>query len=225
MAAVPTTPAADLRRRYAAAGLAEADLAATWPEQLRRWLDDAAAAGVAEPTAMTLATVDPDGRPSARTVLLKGVDERGLTFFTNHTSRKGRALAADPRVALVLPWPAVGRQVCVTGDAEQLDAADSAAYARSRPRGSQIGAWASRQSRVIAGRAELEDRRAELERRFAGGPVPVPPFWGGYLVRPVTVEFWQARPDRLHDRLQFRRPDAVPGLASDGGWIVERLAP
>lgn len=215
---------AALRRNYRRDGFDRADLAETWRDQFEAWLHDAVAGDVVEPNAMTLATVDADGRPSARTVLLKGIGERGLVFFTNRTSRKGQALSADPRAALVVPWIALERQVCVTGDVEEISRAETISYASSRPRGSQLGAWISHQSRVIEGRAELERRRIELERRF-GADVPVPEFWGGYRVLPLTVEFWQGREDRLHDRLRFRRVDGRPGAAGDDGWAVERLAP
>ncbi|HEV7207929.1 MAG TPA: pyridoxamine 5'-phosphate oxidase [Mycobacteriales bacterium] len=222
---MPHPSAAELCRRYAAAGLAEPDLAATWVAQLQDWLAQAEEAQLTQPGAMTLATVDGQGQPTARTVLLKGLDDRGLIFFTNRTSRKAAALAAVPAAGLVLPWVPLERQVCIAGQVEQVTRAETEAYARSRPRGSQIGAWASHQSQVISGRSVLEQRREELERRFAGAPVPVPPFWGGYRVLPLTVEFWQGRPDRLHDRLRFRRRDGRPGAASDAGWVIERLAP
>lgn len=208
---------AALRRDYARAGLAEQDLAPTWHEQVARWLGDAVDAGLHEPNAAVLATADAAGAPSARTVLVKGLDERGLVVFTNRTSRKGRELAANPRAALVFPWLDLERQVVVCGDAEPVAEQESAAYFRTRPRGAQLGAWASRQSSVLSSRAELERRRAELAERFAGGEVPLPPFWGGVRVVPRTVELWQGRPDRLHDRLQYRR---------DGDrWVVERLWP
>ncbi|MDP9101585.1 MAG: pyridoxamine 5'-phosphate oxidase [Actinomycetota bacterium] len=201
----------------AAPHLSEADLADTWTGQLERWLAEAVAAGLAEPNAVTLATADGTGTPSARTVLLKDFDERGLVVFTNLGSRKGQDLVVNPQAALVLPWPALARQVVAQGPVEQVSREESAAYFASRPRGSQVGAWTSRQSTVIASRTELEERRARVEQRFAGQDVPLPPFWGGFRVVPVTVEFWQGRPDRLHDRLRFRR--------GPHGWLVERLAP
>jgi pyridoxamine 5'-phosphate oxidase len=207
---------AALRRDYTAAGLDLPDLASTWPEQLGRWIDAALAAELTEPNAAVLATAGADGRPSARTVLLKGVDERGLTLFTNYASRKGRELAANPHASLVLPWLELQRQVVATGRVDRVSAEESAAYFRSRPRGAQLSAWASHQSDVIGSRQELEDRRAALERRF-GDDIPVPDFWGGFRLEPETVEFWQGRHDRLHDRLQFRR--------TAGAWRVERLSP
>jgi pyridoxamine 5'-phosphate oxidase len=206
---------AALRRDYVRAGLAEVDLATTWLEQFARWF--AEATGLTEPNAVVLATATADGSPSARTVLLKAYDERGLVVFTNHTSRKAREALTNPRAALLFPWHALERQVVVEGAVEQVSRAETQEYFRSRPRGSQIGAWASHQSTVIAGREVLEQRRAELEQRFAGQDVPVPDFWGGLRVVPVAVEFWQGRADRLHDRLRYR--------LDGGSWVVERLAP
>jgi pyridoxamine 5'-phosphate oxidase len=207
-----------MRRSYLPTGLDEADLKPTWREQLEAWLQDAVEAGIVEPNAMTFATATPDGVPSARTVLLKGVDDRGLVLYTNLTSRKGREARANPRGALVLPWVAIRRQVVVHGTIEEVDAATADAYFATRPRGSQLGAYASPQSSVVAGRAELERAFAEAAARFPEGtPVPRPEWWGGLRVVPETVEFWQGRVNRLHDRLRYRR---------DGdAWIVERLAP
>lgn len=190
-----------------------------WLVQFREWLAAAQQQpGIAEPTAMVLATADADGRPSARTVLCKEVDASGLVFYTNLRSRKGRELGANPRAAAVFGWYALGRQVVVHGEVEQVDRAQTEAYARSRPRASQLAAWASRQSTVLGSRRELVERFAELERRWpVGTEVPVPDFWGGWRLRPDSVEFWSSRPNRLHDRLRHRR---------DGdGWLIERLAP
>jgi pyridoxamine 5'-phosphate oxidase len=211
-----------MRRSYEQGGLAEDDLAGDWLTQLRAWLTDAETAGLTEPNAMILATADADGRPSARTVLLKGLDEDGLVLFTNHASRKGREAAANPAVSLVFPWIDLQRQVVVTGDAERVPDPVADAYFARRPRGSQLGALASPQSSVIASRDDLTDVLGALQRTYPEGtPVPRPPTWGGLRVRPRTVEFWQGRADRLHDRLRFRRPTDAPG----GAWIVERLAP
>ena len=206
---------ADLRRDYARAGLAESDLAATWLEQFDRWFGEAS--GLLEPNAVVLATASPDAVPSARTVLLKAYDARGLVVFTNLTSRKGREALDNPVATLLFPWVELERQVVVAGAVEQVAREQTVAYFRSRPRGSQIGAWVSRQSSVVPDRDALERRRAELEERFAGAPVPVPDFWGGLRVVPSAVEFWQGRPGRLHDRLRYRQ---------DGeSWVVERLSP
>ena len=205
-----------LRRDYVMAGLGEEDLAPTWYEQLARWFLEVE--GLDEPNAMVLTTATPDGRPSARTVLLKGYDERGLVFFTNRRSRKGRELAANPHAALLLPWHDLQRQVAVVGGVEQLDEAASDAYFASRPRAAQLGAWASDQSAVLPDRAALEAALAAADARFAEGPVPRPPHWGGYRVVPDEVEFWQGRPARLHDRLRYRR-------TGEDAWVVERLAP
>ncbi len=212
----PVEVLAALRREYARAGLTEAELAPDPTTQFRRWLAEAIAADLVEPNAMLLATAGADGAPSARTVLLKDVGEAGFTFFTNLGSRKGRELAANPRASLVFPWHVLDRQVTVVGAVVRVpdDAAD--AYFAARPREAQLGAWASDQSRVIGGREELAARLAETARRFAG-EVPRPPHWGGFTVVPATVEFWQGRPGRLHDRLRYR--------AASGGWVVERLAP
>jgi pyridoxamine 5'-phosphate oxidase len=208
---------ADVRREYGAAGLSEEDLAADPIEQLRAWLERARDIYPEELTSMTLATADRDGRPSARVVLLKGLDERGLVFYTNYDSRKGRELAENPRAALVFYWPAFDRQVRIEGPVERTSREESETYFLSRPLGSRLGAWASPQSRPIAGREELEGLLREVEERF-GEEVPLPEGWGGYRVRPETVEFWQGRPSRLHDRLRYSRE-------AGGGWRIERLAP
>jgi pyridoxamine 5'-phosphate oxidase len=219
------------RLAYADAGLDIVDLSATALEQFRRWYDDAVIAGVIEPNAMTLATVDATGAPSARTVLLKHADATGFVFFTNHGSRKGTQIAAHPVAAIVLAWLPLHRQVCVRGRVEQVSAAATAEYFGSRPWGSRIGAWASHQSQPVGSRDELERRWTELGERWPdnGRPddVPVPPHWGGYVVRPVEVEFWQGRPSRMHDRLVFlpREADALPALDDPTGWRVERREP
>jgi pyridoxamine 5'-phosphate oxidase len=207
----------EIRREYMQAGLDERDLAAEPIAQFRAWLEEALAVETLEGTAMTLATADAEGRPSARIVLLKGVDERGFVFYTNYGSRKAREMEANAQAALVFYWPAFDRQVRVEGRVARVGAEESAAYFASRPLASQLGAWASRQSEPIAGRAELELQLAAAAERFAGG-VPVPPFWGGYRLRHDRVELWQGRPSRLHDRLVYRR-------AKDDGWTIERLQP
>jgi len=184
---------------------------------LRSWLDDARGTDLKNPTAMTLATVDPDGRPSARVVLFKELDGEGAVFFTNRESRKGRALAANPRATLVFYWDALWRQLTLEGPVESVDDSVSDAYFASRPRGARIGAWASRQSTPIETRAELEASVAATERRFEGGEIPRPPHWGGYRVALEAIEFWQSREDRLHDRVVYAR--------GEGGWRFKHLSP
>jgi pyridoxamine 5'-phosphate oxidase len=212
----PLDPAA-MRRDYAPAReLSEPDLAPDWVAQFSRWFAEAVAAGLPEPNAMVLATADAAGRPSARIVLLKGYDQRGFTFYTNYESRKGAELTANPHASAVFPWIAMHRQVVVRGTASPVDRAETEAYFATRPRGAQLGAWASPQSTVIAGRGVLDERLEEVARRFPDR-VPPPPHWGGFRLVPESVEYWQGRADRLHDRLRYRR--------TDGGWVVERLAP
>jgi pyridoxamine 5'-phosphate oxidase len=206
-----------MRQEYEERGLRKADLLADPLEQFTRWFEEACRAPILEPNAMTLATVDADGQPAARTVLLKGIDRRGLTFYTNLNSRKARELAANARAALLFWWPPHARQVRFEGAIEPVADAEADAYFATRPRGSQIGAWASAQSSVIADRATLEAAEQEVAKRFAGGPVPRPPFWGGYRLVPERVEFWQGRTNRLHDRLRYARRGK--------GWQIERLAP
>ncbi len=207
---------AEMRRAYRSGGLDEGELAADPFGQFAHWLADAVECGLDEPNAVVVSTATPDGRPSSRTVLLKALDT-GFVFFTNYTSRKGRELAANPHAALLFPWHAMSRQVSVVGAAELVSAEQTAAYFASRPYGSQIGAWASRQSQVIDSRGIVEDRYAALAARWAPGEVPVPRFWGGVRVVPETVEFWQGRDNRLHDRLRYRRHGPQ--------WVVERLSP
>jgi len=209
---------ADLRKDYTLAGLAEKDLARDPFRQFEKWFQEAEAAKLAEPNAMTLATASPDGRPSARTVLLKGLDGRGFVFYSNYESRKGRELALNARVALVFPWIALERQVLIEGTVTTVAREESAAYFHSRPRSSQLGAWVAQQSSVIPGRATLEEAMKALEKKHAGAEIPLPPNWGGYRVAPETIEFWQGRRSRLHDRLRYRRD-------KEGGWLVERLSP
>jgi pyridoxamine 5'-phosphate oxidase len=208
---------AALRREYAAGGLDESDLAPTWHQQLGRWLDDADAAGVNELNAVVLATASATGLPSARTVLLKGYDARGLVVFSNYGSRKGRELTENPQASIVVPYVDLERQVVAVGRVERTSVAESEAYFRTRPRGAQISVWASRQSVTVASRDELEERHRAFEKRFDGEDVPLPEWWGGLRLVPQTVEFWQGRSDRLHDRLQYR--------ATADGWVVERLSP
>lgn len=208
---------AALRAEYARGGLDLPDLAANPIEMFDRWLHEAVAAQLHEPNAMVLATVSPDGQPSARMVLLKGYDERGLVFYTNLTSRKGNELAANPRCSLLFGWHGLERQVRIEGAATTLPPDEVAAYFATRPRGAQVGAWASPQSQPVSSRAELAQSYASMEVRFADADVPVPPHWGGYRVVPEVMEFWQGRPGRMHDRLVYRR-------ASDG-WTIGRLAP
>jgi pyridoxamine 5'-phosphate oxidase len=198
--------------------LREADVDPDPFGQFRAWFEQACAANLLRPDAMTLATTTADGRPSARMVLLRGCDERGFAFFTNYDSRKAEELDANPQAALVFYWPEFDRQVRVEGPVERLSAAESDAYFRGRPRGSQLSAWASPQSRVIEGRDVLERRVEEIAAAYQDRDVPRPPFWGGYRVVPVVIEFWQGRANRLHDRLRYIRRD-------DGAWRVERLGP
>jgi len=209
---------ADLRRDYALASLDVTDVVADPIAQFSLWFANATEAQITEPNAMTLATIGDDGFPDARIVLLKGLDARGFTFFTDYRSRKGRDIEAHPQAALVFFWQELERQVRIRGHVVQLPTAESATYYDSRPRGSRIGAWASVQSSVIAERSVLEARVREVESRFPGDAAPpLPPHWGGFVVQPVQIEFWQGRQSRLHDRLRYR--------LEDGAWTLERLSP
>jgi pyridoxamine 5'-phosphate oxidase len=232
---------ADLRREYNLAGLRRSDLEPDPIAQFRKWFDQATGARASgevrkffiklykslllvsgtEPmdlNAMTLATTDKEGRPSSRIVLLKGVDERGFIFYTNYDSRKGRELAENPHAALTFYWADQERQVCVAGLARKLPQSESNAYFRSRPRGSRIAAWTSNQSQVVRDRAELEARYKKLDTQYPGDDVPMPSYWGGYVLEPGRVEFWQGRPNRLHDRFRYSKQ-------VDGKWQVDRLSP
>jgi len=208
---------ADLRRSYTLAGLRRVELDADPIQQFQKWLQQALDAQLLEPTAMTLATADQNGRPSARIVLLKGLDERGFIFFTNYESRKGRELAENPNASLVFYWAELERQVRVSGTASRISREESENYFKSRPRGHRLGAWVSTQSDVITNRAVLEERLKQLEAKYPGD-VPLPPYWGGYVLSPVEIEFWQGRPNRLHDRFRY-------GKQADATWLIERLAP
>jgi len=208
---------ARFREEYTRAGLREADADPDPIEQFRGWFGEALAADLHEPNAMTLATATPDGRPSARVVLLKGFDERGFVFYTNYEGRKGRELEANPRAALVFYWGELERQVRVEGRVSRVSDGESDAYFSGRPRGSQLGALASEQSRPVRDRGALERRLRELEGEYEGREVPRSAFWGGYRIEPETIEFWQGRENRLHDRLRYSR--------SEGGWKIERLQP
>jgi pyridoxamine 5'-phosphate oxidase len=207
---------AALRAEYALGGLHESDLAPDPTSMFRTWIAEAAASGMHEPNAMVLATASAVGVPSCRMVLLKGVDEGGFRFFTNLGSRKGSELSANPHCSLLFPWHPLERQVRIDGVAEELAREDVAAYFATRPRGAQLGAWASRQSSVVRSREELDEEFAAMEKRFPG-EVTLPDWWGGYVVVPEAVEFWQGRPGRMHDRLVYRR--------EGDRWRTERLAP
>jgi pyridoxamine 5'-phosphate oxidase len=216
---------ADLRKSYERA---ELDEHASDPDPLKQftlWFEQALKAELPEPNAMTLATVGENSRPSTRLVLIKSFDERGIVWYTNYDSRKGRELAANPRAALCFFWQPLERQVRVEGMVERVGRAESDAYFQSRPRQAQIGAWVSQQSSPLTSRAELERIEAELQKRFANSPVPLPDYWGGFRVVPRSIEFWQGRPSRLHDRLLYTRgPSNAPG-ANEAGWTLRRLSP
>jgi pyridoxamine 5'-phosphate oxidase len=209
---------ADLRRDYTKSGLRRADLDADPIAQFSKWFQQALDAKLPEPNAMTLATADDHGRPSARIVLLKNVDANGFTFFTNYESRKGRELTANPHAALVLYWAELERQVCITGTVTKVSREISAKYFGSRPKGSRLAAWVSAQSEAVTDRAALEKKLEAVAAKYPGDDVPLPPYWGGYLLTPDAVEFWQGRPSRLHDRFSYMRQ-------ADNSWKLERLAP
>jgi pyridoxamine 5'-phosphate oxidase len=209
--------AASLRKEYTRAGLDRAGMKPDPLLQFHQWFEETLAADLHEPNAMIVATATPDGRPSARTVLLKGYDERGFVFYTNYEGRKAGELDANPACALLFYWGELERQVRIEGRATRLSDSESDAYFASRPRGSRLGAWASEQSRPVEDRSVLEERVRELEARYVGREIPRPPFWGGYRVEPEVVEFWQGRESRLHDRLVYGR--------TGDGWQIERLQP
>lgn len=207
-----------MRVSYEEGTLSESELANTWHEQLQKWLDDAIRAGAPEPNAMVLATANAEGIPASRTVLMKGLDARGVVFFTNYTSAKSHDLMATRFASATFPWYTLHRQATVRGTVEKVSQAETATYWASRPRGSQLGAWASPQSAVVRDRTVLENALANIQRRFADADeVPVPPHWGGWRIRPEVVEFWQGRMDRMHDRLRFKQ--------TRDGWNVERIGP
>ncbi len=209
---------ADLRKDYSLAGLLEKDLARDPFRQFDKWFQEAQGAKIPEPNAMVCSLAGVDGRPSSRIVLLKAIDGRGFVFYSNYDSRKGRELAANPRASLLFPWIAMERQVIIDGTVTRLTREESAAYFHSRPLASQLGAWASPQSTILPTRAALDDAYKAVEKKYAGEEIPLPPNWGGYRVSPESVEFWQGRRSRLHDRLRYRREKS-------GDWLVERLAP
>jgi pyridoxamine 5'-phosphate oxidase len=212
-----TEDIARLRREYASRTFDEGDAAADPIAQFKEWFREAMQSEQPDPEAMTLSTLAPDGRVSARIVLLKGCDARGFVFFTNYESRKSREIAGHPQASLTFFWPGLQRQVRIEGEIEKTSAEESASYFQTRPRGSQLGAWASPQSETIRSRDELESRLASIEARFAGQPIPCPPFWGGFRLRPDHIEFWQGRESRLHDRILYKLRDGV--------WQISRLAP
>lgn len=211
-------PIADIRIDYKRHSLSESDVQANPVRQFDQWWNEAISSQIDEVNAMTLATASSDGLPAARIVLLKGYDDAGFVFFTNYQSFKGQQLEENPRACLVFFWKELERQVRITGLIEKVSAEESDLYFSSRPESSRIGAWASPQSQVIEDRSILEKNEAELTKAFAGKPIPRPLHWGGYRVKPVNIEFWQGRPSRLHDRIQY-------SLGDNGHWIIERLAP
>ena len=212
-----TTNIADLRKDYTLNGLDQTDVSPDPIVQFQQWFAAALAAGVHEPNAMHLATINPEGRPEGRIVLVKGVDAAGFSFYTNYNSQKGISLGANPMASLTFFWPELERQVRIEGWVEKVSETESDTYFNSRPRGSQLGAWVSQQSQVIAGRDVLTSQQEELENRFNGQPIPRPPHWGGFRVIPDKIEFWQGRPSRLHDRIRYR--------LEAGTWLIERVSP
>lgn len=208
----------DLRNQYIQAGLSETELEPNPLAQFDKWFQDANAAGLFEPSATCLATASRLGQPSARIVLLRGVDEKGFLFFSNYQSNKARELAENPQAALLIAWIELARQVCISGTVSRISREESARYFQSRPSGNQLSAWASPQSQVIPNRQLLEDRWNQFQTQYQDDKIPLPPFWGGYRLSPASIEFWQGRPDRLHDRLRYR-------LLAKENWIIERLAP
>lgn len=206
-----------MRREFESAGLNREDLNDNPIEQFELWFQDARTAGILEPNAMTLATVDESGQPTVRTVLLKYFDEHGFVFFTNYESRKARNIEANPKAAALLPWIGLNRQVSIQGNVRRISKAESFKYFSSRPRESQIGAWVSDQSKAISSRGLLEQKLAEMKRKFGEGHIPLPTFWGGYQIVPQRIEFWQGRPHRLHDRFEY--------LLTEDNWTIQRLQP
>ena len=207
----------DIRKSYTVGALNENDVAPDAIEQFKYWLDDALKSEILEPTAMTLATADQQGKPSARMVLLKGVDQRGFIFYSNYQSRKAKELLENPFAALTFYWDKLERQVRIEGKVQKIWREESEIYFKSRPHGSQLGAWASQQSQVIKNREVVEEKIKELSERYSEGQVPLPEFWGGFLLSPEVIEFWQGRPSRLHDRLRYIR--------NGENWKIERLSP
>jgi len=207
----------DFRKEYKADPLREEEMMQDPILQFNRWMTDAVESGIPEPNAMVLATATPDGKPSARTVLLKEVNEEGFVFFTNYESRKGRELTANPFAAIVFDWHEIERQIRIEGQVEKLSPEESDAYFDSRPRLSKLGTWASPQSNLLKDRSELDERFLQFAKKFRGKPISRPQNWGGFLVRPTLIEFWQGRPNRLHDRLAY--------FKTESGWIMRRLAP